>query len=479
MDAPEYDSVIVGAGPNGLAAAITIARQNLSVLVIEAANSVGGGMRSAELTLPGFTHDICSTVYPFNESPFFRSMPLEKFGFEWVYPPAALAHPFDDGSALIMENSIEATSKYLDSDSAAYSKIMRPLVERWRDIALQILGPLRFPRHPISVARFGYYAIHSAMSFSARYFRGRQAPALFAGLAAHSMLDPRKSPSIAHALVLGALAHADGWPLARNGSGEIAGSLAKILISYGGKIETGRTVRSMKDIPPARAILFDLTPRQITQIAGNALPRRYSRQLDNYRYGPGAFKVDWALDGPIPFKSDECGRAAVVHIGGSSGEIFASEIAVAEGKHPERPFVLLAQPALFDITRAPTGKQTAWAYCHVPNGSTFNMTERIEDQIERFAPGFRDRILHRLAMNTTDYQSYNSNYIGGDINGGIQDWGQLFARPAVSLTPYRIPAKGLYICSSSTPPGGGVHGMCGFWAAKTALNDIFGIKIKM
>ncbi|OGC95392.1 MAG: FAD-dependent oxidoreductase [candidate division Zixibacteria bacterium RBG_16_53_22] len=457
-----------------------MAREGLSVLVLEAAFSVGGGTRSAELTLPGFVHDVCSAIHPFyGSSPFFRREPLEKFGLEWIHPPAAMAHPLDDGTAIMLENSIETTSEGLGFDGAAYSKLMRPLAADWAKIAPQILGPFRFPHHPLAMARFGFNAVQSARGLATRFFRGDRARALVAGLAAHSMLDIRRSPTASIALVLAALAHTDGWLLVKSGSGQLARAMATALQSYGGKIETGHKVQSMSDIPSARATLFDLTPRQIVQIAGDTLPGRYRRQLSKYRYGPGVFKIDWALDGPIPFRAEGCGRAATEHVGGTIDEIIQSESEVISGQHPECPFVILAQQSLFDSTRAPEGKHTAWAYCHVPHGSIFDMTGRIEAQVERFAPGFTDRIIRRHVMNPADFQAYNANYIGGDINGGIMDWGQLFTRPTWSLTPYRIPVRGLYVCSSSTPPGGGVHGMCGFRAARTALHDMFNIDIEI
>jgi phytoene dehydrogenase-like protein len=475
----EYDAVIVGSGPNGLAAAITIAQQGLSVLVIEAADMIGGGIRSAQLTLPGYIHDICSAIHPFNRtSPFFRRVPLEKFGLEWIYPSAALAHPLEDGPAIMLENSIESTAANLGCDSNAYVKLMRPIVDNWEKIAPQILGPFRFNRYPLIMARFGINAVRSARGLFGHRFSGERARALMSGIAAHSAIDLRRSPTAAFALVLTALAHANGWPIARGGSGAVAEAMVGALKSYGGKIETSRPIHAFNNIPSARAVLFDLTPRQILGIAGHLLPSGYRHRLGKFRYGPGVFKLDWALDGPIPFSADGCSRAATVHLGGRLDDIVQSEREVAEGRHPEHPFVILAQQSLFDASRAPDGKQTAWAYCHVPHGSTFDMTGRIETQIERFAPGFRNRIIQRHVMNSADLQVHNANYIGGDINGGMQDWGQLFSRPVASLNPYRMPARGLYICSSSTPPGGGAHGICGFRAAKTALRDIFKIKME-
>ena len=466
-----YDAVVVVSGPNGLAAAITVAQAGRSVLVVEAMDTIGGGARSAELTLPGFVHDVCSAIYPFGRaSPFLRTLPLEKYGLEWVDPPSPLAQPLDDGGAVFLERSIDDTARSLGRrDGAAYRGLMEPLVADWEKLFGQILGPLRLPRHPLVLARFGLKAIRPAWGLAQALFEGERARVLFAGLAAHSFLPLTKSPSSAFALVLGVAGHAVGWPIARGGSQSISNALADHLRSLGGEIVTSRLVESVEDLPGSRAILLDVTPKQVLQIAGHRLPRRYGRGLERYRYGPGAFKMDWALDGPIPWKASESARAGTVHLGGSMAEIAAGERAVWKGEHPERPFVLVAQPSLFDATRAPEGKHTAWAYCHVPNGSSFDMSDRIEGQIERFAPGFRDRVLARSIKSPAALEEYNPNYVGGDINGGVQDLGQLFTRPTLSLRPYSTPAKGLYICSSSTPPGGGVHGMCGYFAACEAL----------
>jgi phytoene dehydrogenase-like protein len=469
----DHDAVVVGSGPNGLAAAITLAQAGLSVLVLEAAETIGGGARSAELTLPGYIHDVCSAVHPLGAgSPFFRMLPLAEHGLEWIHPPAPLAHPFDDGTAATLERSVEATGETLGRDATAYRKLMAPLVADWDKLAVDLLGPLRLPpRHPLALARFGWHAISSARGLAERLFEDERACALFGGMAAHSMIPLDQPPTAAFGLVIGLLGHAVGWPLPRGGSQRITDALAYYLRSLGGEVVTGVHVQSLDELPRAGAVLCDVTPRQLLRIAGQRLPAGYRRKLAGYRYGPGVFKVDWALDGPIPWQATECTRAGTLHLGGTLEEVAAAERVVWWGEHPEKPYVLLVQPSLFDATRAPAGKHTAWAYCHVPHASTFDMTERIEAQIERFAPGFRDLILARSVKSAVEMEQYNPNYIGGDINGGVQDWGQLFTRPVFRLVPYSTPLKGLYICSSSTPPGGGVHGMCGYFAARAALRD--------
>jgi phytoene dehydrogenase-like protein len=467
------DAIIVGAGPNGLAAAITLARAGRAVLVLEAEPTVGGGVRSAALTLPGFVHDICSAVHPLGVgSPFFRGLPLADHGLRWIHPAAPLAHPLDDGTAIVLERSIAATAATLGPDAAAYQRLIGPLVRRWERTADVILAPLRLPRHPFALARFGLRAIWPARAMAEMVFKGERARALFAGMAAHAIMPLEHPLTAAVGLVLSLLGHAVGWPISEGGSQRIADAMASYLCSLGGEIRTGVRVEMIARLPLARAILCDLTPRQLLAIAGDRLPAGYRRALRRYRYGPGVFKIDWALDGPIPWKAPECARAATVHLGGTLAEIAAGERMVWRGGHPERPFVLLAQPSLFDSTRAPEGKHTAWAYCHVPNGSTFDMTKRIEHQIERFAPGFCDRVLARSVLGPAAMEQHNANYIGGDIAGGVQDLRQLFTRPAVRLDPYSTPAEGIYICSSSTPPGGGVHGMCGYWAACSALRKM-------
>jgi phytoene dehydrogenase-like protein len=469
-----YDAIIVGSGPNGLSAAIELARAGRSVLVVEAKDTIGGGTRSKELTLPGFIHDVCSAIHPLGYgSPFFRTLPLEKYGLEWVQPPVALAHPLDDGTAILLSRSIEDTCATLGPDAGAYKRFITPLVKNWDAIVSAFIGPLRLSRmlHPFALAPFALSAISSACWLAEHRFKGEQARALLAGMSAHSMLPLERLASSAAGLGLMAAGHIYGWPLPRGGSQNIANALAGYLRSLGGEIVTGLDVEDIDALPSSRAVLFDVTPRQLLHIAGHRLPETFKRSLRRYRYGPGCFKIDFALSGPIPWKAQKCLLAGTVHLGGTLAEIAASERQVWQGQPPERPFVLVAQQSLFDPTRAPEGKHTAWTYCHVPNGSTFDMTERIEAQIERFAPGFRERILARHVLTPADLERYNPNYVGGDINGGVQDLWQIFTRPTFRLVPYSTPAKNIFICSSSTPPGGGVHGLCGYFAAQAALRS--------
>jgi phytoene dehydrogenase-like protein len=466
----DYDAVIVGSGPNGLAAAITLARAGRSVLVLEGAGTVGGGLRSAELTLPGFVHDPCSAFHPLGiASPLWRRLPLAEHGLAWIQPPAPLAHPFDDGTAVVVERDVAATAGQLGGDARAYRRLMGTFAGDWERIIQEFLGPLRFPRHPFSLVRFGLAALWPATTLARFAFHGERARALFAGTSAHSIMPLEWPATAAFGFMLGILAHAVGWPIVRGGSQRFADALASYFRSLGGEILTGRTVRSLADLPPAAASLFDVTPRQLIAIAGDRLPGGYQRRLGRYRHGPGVCKVDFALDGPIPWRAAECLRAGTVHVGGTLGEIAVAEGAAWRGEYPERPFLILGQQTLFDPSRAPAGKHTVWAYCHVPNGSTVDMSGRIEAQIERFAPGFRGRILARSTRTAAEMALYNPNYIGGDINGGVQDLRQLYTRPVASLNPYATPASGIFLCSSSTPPGGGVHGMCGYFAARAAL----------
>jgi len=466
---------VVGSGPNGLAAAIAIAQKGLSVLLLEARANIGGGLRSAELTLPGYTHDICSAIHPLAAgSPYFTTLPLHEHGLEYIYPPVAAAHPFDGGTAAILAGSVEETARGLGDDAAAYVRLMAPIVKDWPELAPELLGPLHFPKDPLSLARFGWKGL-SPSTRLARRFHTEAAKGLLAGMAAHSIQPLTDLATSAIALVLMAAGHDTGWPLPRRGSVAIADALASYFLSLGGKIQTGTTIRSFSQLPSSRCVLLDLTPRQLLQLGGHHWSSLYQWQLERYRYGMGVFKIDWALAEPIPFTAAGCRQAGTVHIGNTLEEIVASEASTAKGVQSERPFVLLTQPSVFDSSRAPAGRHTAWAYCHVPNGSKEDMTAAIERQVERFAPGFRERILARHVFDTAQLEEYNPNYVGGDINGGVIDIRQLFTRPALRWSPYRTSEKGIYICSSSTPPGGGVHGMCGYHAAKRALKDVFGI----
>lgn len=469
----EFDAIVVGAGPNGLSAAITLASAGCRVIVLEARETIGGGTRTAELTLPGFRHDICSAVHPLGiGSPFFRHTPLDQYGLDWAQPDLPLAHPLDDGTAVSLERDVAATAENLGADGPAYRRLMGPLAENWSKLLDSLLGPLGLPRHPLALARI-LPGLLPAASLARRAFREERAPALLAGLAAHITLPLEWATTAAYGLMLGLLGHAVGWPVARGGSQAIADALGMHLRSLGGVIETGVHVKSMEELPPARAWLFDVTPRALLSITGDRLPRRYRAALARYRYGQGVFKIDYALSEPVPWRSADARRAGTLHIGGTLAEIALSERAIWAGEHPERPYVLASQPSLFDQTRAPAGRHTLWAYCHVPSGSTFDMTDRIESQIERFAPGFRDCVLARHTMNTVAYEAYNPNFVGGDINAGAQTWRQLFTRPAIRFNPYTTPRPDIFLCSASTPPGGGVHGMCGYHAARAVLRRRF------
>ncbi|MEO8229697.1 MAG: NAD(P)/FAD-dependent oxidoreductase [Chloroflexota bacterium] len=470
------DAVVVGSGPNGLAAAISLAREGRSVTILEAAATVGGGVRSAELTLPGFIHDVCSAVYPFGRtSPVFRDAGLERHGLRWIEPSAPLGHPLDDRTAVLLERDVRTTAAGLGRDADAYRRLMDPLVRDWELLLPDVLAPFHIPLAPprtIRLALFGRLAIRSATSLSRR-FRGERARALFAGAAAHSLIGLTEPVSGAASLVMLASAHADGWPIPAGGAGRLSEALADEVRALGGTIETGRRIDRLDDLPPHRVALFDVTPRQLLGIAGDALPSGYRRRLARFRYGPGVFKLDLAIDGPIPWHAAELSRAGTVHLGGTLEEIALSEAAVARGQVPDRPFVLLVQQTRFDPTRAPEGRATVWAYCHVPNGSTADMTEPILRQIERFASGFRERVLASSASGPAQLEAYNANNVGGDIAGGRMDLGQLFTRPSLRLfDPYATGNPRIFLCSASTPPGGGVHGMSGFHAARSAARRL-------
>jgi phytoene dehydrogenase-like protein len=472
MGAPP-DAVVVGSGPNGLAAAIAIAQSGKSVLVLEAMDEVGGGVRTAPLTLPGFAHDVCSGAHPMAIlSPYLSTLPLAGHGLEWIRPGASVAHPLEGEPAVMLWRSIDETARGLGIDEERYRRLLAPFLGNPRGLLRDVLGPLGVPRHPIPMLRFGLKAILPAARLARGRFRGPRARALLAGCAAHSILPLERMLSGAVGLLFLITAHVEEWPVARGGSIAIARALAGCLRALGGGIETGRRVRSLGDLPAARVYLFDTSPAQLADIAAPALPARYLRRLRRYRYGPGVFKLDWALDGPIPWSDPRCLQASTVHLGGTLEEIAAAEAAVWRGEHPERPFVLLVQQSQFDPTRAPPGKHTGYAYCHVPPGSAVDLTGVLERQVERFAPGFRDRILARHVMRTDDFERHNPNLVGGAITGGVADLFQAFARPVARLDPYSTPNPRLFLCSASTPPGGGVHGMCGYHAARSALRRI-------
>ena len=471
-----HDAIVVGSGPNGLAAAIFLARAGVRVVVLEAMDSPGGAARSRELTLPGFVHDMGSAIHPMAAgSPFFRSLGLERHGLKWIQPDIPLAHPLPgDEPAAALVRSLESTAASMGDDAESYWQLMGPLVGHWEQLASELLQPLlHFPRHPFSLAQFGMRALWPAQLIIDRRFRTERARALFAGLAAHSFLPLSAPGSAAIGLVLGMMGHAVGWPLPQGGAQSITSALVASLREAGGEVQCNSPVRSLADLPAAHAILLDVSPWQFLQLAADRLPLDYRRALERFRHAPGIFKVDYALDAPVPWLDESCRRAGTVHVGGTAGEIAASERAVARGQIPDRPFVLAAQHTLFDSTRAPRGKHTLWAYCHIPFSSIFDMTSRIERQIERFAPGFRERILARHTMGPERLEAWNPNLAGGDISGGANSLWQLLARPVARANPYRTPLPGVYLCSASTPPGGGVHGMCGFHAACAAVADVF------
>jgi phytoene dehydrogenase-like protein len=467
------DAVVVGSGPNGLGAAIAIAETGRSVLVLEGADELGGGLRSRALTLPGFVHDVCSACHPMAVvSLLFRRLDLAAHGLLWRVPEVSLAHPLDDGPAVLLRPGLAETARQLGDDARAYERLIGHLMPHADLLFEAILGPLRPPRHPIVLARFGLHALRSAAGLARSHFAGERARALFAGCAAHSILPLERAGTAALGLLFCLLGHVAPWPVAAGGSAALAQALARKLASLGGRIETRRWVRTLGDLPPARVYLFDTSPATLAEVAGPVLPARYLRRLGRYRYGPGVFKIDWALAGPIPWRDPAAATATTVHLGGTLDELAAAEAAPWRGEHAERPFVLLVQASAVDPTRAPPGQQTGWAYCHVPNGSTVDCTEAIERQVERFAPGFRERILGRHTMTAAEFARYNPAYVGGAITGGAADLGQLFTRPVARWNPYTTPNPRVFLCSAATPPGGGVHGMCGAWAARAALRHI-------
>lgn len=470
MKDPEV--VVVGSGPNGLAAAVQLAQCGASVLVLERHPEIGGGTRSAELTLPGFTHDFCSAVHPMGIlSPFLRTLPLQKHGLRWITPAASVAHPLDDGSAVLLRHSVEETIAELGQDAESYRRLVAPFVPHAHELLADALAPLGIPRHPLLMLRFGLKANRSAVGL-AKLFQGDRARALFAGCAGHSILPLDRSFTAAIGLMFLVTGHVENWPVAAGGSHAITKALASLLQSLGGRIETNVDVQSATDLPAAKVWMFDTSPNQLAAIAGPALPSSFVKRLNKYRYGPGVFKVDWALERSIPWRDPRCLEASTVHVGGTFEQIAAAEAAVWQDEHPDSPFVLVCQQSEFDSSRAPAGQQTGLAYCHVPANSTRDMTNEIENQIERFAPGFKSTILARHTTNTAQFEAYNPNYVGGAITGGVADWSQLFTRPVARINPYTTPNPRVLICSASTPPGGGVHGMCGYHAARTAIKRI-------
>ncbi|MBV8714407.1 MAG: NAD(P)/FAD-dependent oxidoreductase [Chloroflexi bacterium] len=475
MSRNAYDAVVVGAGPNGMAAAIVLARAGLRVLLREGADEPGGGARTDALTLPGFAHDVCSAVHPLAiGSPLFSRLPLARYGLEWIQPPAAAAHPLDDGSAVLLERSTAAMDRQLGPDAAAWQQLMDPFVLKREALFADALGPLKVPRHPLLLARFGLVGFPATTWLMRSLFRGVRAPALFAGIAAHATLPLRAPPSAAFGMILGIAGHSVGWPIPRGGSVSITRALISYFRSLGGELQTGRVVSSLDELPAARAIILDLTPRQILRLDGTRFSPFYRMQLEHFQYGLGTFKVDWALDAPIPWQAPEARLAATVHLGGTLEEIDGNRQQEWRGEPAERPFVLVVQPTLFDPSRAPSGKHVGWGYCHVPNGSSVDMTDRVEAQLERFAPGFRNRILARHVFGPADLERHNPNLVGGDLGGGEATLMQLFFRPALRPIPYATPDSRVFVCSASTPPGGGVHGMGGYWAARLVLRRRFG-----
>ncbi|TGN10344.1 phytoene desaturase family protein [Leptospira ilyithenensis] len=472
-----YDVCIVGSGPNGLAAASVFANAGYSVLILEVKDRLGGGMRTGELTLPGFRHDICSGAHPMGIlSPYLKTLPLEKHGLHWIEPTASVAHPLDGEPAVMLYPSLKETAEGLGKDENSYIKLIRPFLNHPEGLLADALAPLGIPKHPLSLLRFGLLGIRSAKGLAMSRFEGERAKALFAGLAAHSILPLDSFLTAALGLLFAITGHMKSWPVVKGGSEGIATSLVAYLKTLGVEFKTDFYVGSLRQLPKTKVIMFDTDPVQLANIAGSVLPGGYTKRLKSYRYGPGVFKLDWALDGPIPWKDRNCLLASTVHLGGTLEEIVFGEASVWRGIHPEKPYVLLVQQSQFDPTRAPQGKHTGYAYCHVPFGSTLDLTNTIEDQVERFAPGFKDRILFRHKMNTKDFETYNYNYAGGAITGGVADIPQAFLRPVARWNPYSTPNPHIFICSASTPPGGGVHGMCGYHAANSVLRKLERLK---
>lgn len=468
-----YDVVVIGSGPNGLASAIELARNGLKVLILEAAETIGGGTRTAELTLPGFHHDVCSAVHPLAAlSPYLKTLPLENYGLEWLYPEFSVAHPLDNEPSVILSKSIKETANQLGSDQKAWLNLLDGFIDNGEGVLKDILGPLRFPKNPAPFLKFGLKAMQPAVSLAGSKFKDERAKALFSGLAAHSVLPLDYKFSSAIGMVLALSGHLIDWPVAKGGSINITKAMASYFRSLGGEIETSFHVRHLKRLPSAKIYMFDTDPLQLANIASNELPGSYKKRLLKFNYGPGIFKIDWALNGSIPWNDSNCLKASTVHVGGTLEEIAKSEHMAWDGKYCDRPFILVCQQSEIDSTRAPEGKQTGYAYCHVPNGSTMDMTNVIEQQIERFAAGFRDLILKRHITNTASLSAYNPNFVGGAITGGASNFSQLFTRPVFRWDPYTTPNEKIFICSASTPPGGGVHGMCGYWAAQSVLKRL-------
>jgi phytoene dehydrogenase-like protein len=469
----EYDAVIIGSGPNGLAAGISLARQNLSVKIIEAKETIGGGTRTQELTEPGFLHDVCSAVHPTGiGSPYLKTLPLSDYGLEWIHPVYPVAHPLDNDAVILSKDVVE-TADSLGRDGRDYLKLFQAFSEKWDNLSQDLFSPLRIPNYPFDMMKFGWYGIFPSTVLSNALFKEERTKALFAGMAAHSILPLDKAFTASFGMILGITAHAVGWPVAKGGSHSITNAMAKYFLSLGGEIQTSTLVDSLDQLPNNKVTLFDLTPHQIAKIAEGSIPNKYKNKLLKYRYGPGSFKIDFALNEPVPWNDEQVSKAGTVHLGGTLEEIAFSEKEVWNGKLSENPYVLVSQPSLFDSSRAPDGKHTLWAYCHTPSDSEADCTELIINQIERYASGFRDVISSYSVMTAKEMEVYNPNYIGGDINGGAQTFKQLVGRPVFKWDPYKIPDTSMYICSSSTPPGGGVHGMCGYHAAQSVIKNEF------